>query len=82
MTVQTSTAPTAPTAPAADAIIAAWQGLNLIGGERLAATATLPVIAPATGAEIGVTAASGPAEVDAAVAAARAAWPGWAAMPA
>ncbi|MAM75761.1 aldehyde dehydrogenase family protein [uncultured Tistrella sp.] len=88
MTVQTSTAqaapitPTAPTAPAADAIIAAWQGLNLIGGERLAAAATLPVIAPATGAEIGVTAASGPAEVDAAVAAARAAWSGWAAMPA
>lgn len=51
----------------------------LIGGEWAAAQDRqgLASIDPATGAQIGEIAAAGPADVDAAVAAARAALPGW-----
>ncbi len=42
---------------------------------------TQPVFNPATGQQSGTVALADPAEVDAAVAAARAAWPAWAAKP-
>ncbi|HEY1740766.1 MAG TPA: gamma-aminobutyraldehyde dehydrogenase [Acidimicrobiia bacterium] len=50
---------------------------NFIGGEFVAAAATDGVVNPATGEEIARVADSGPAEVDAAVRAAAAAFPEW-----
>jgi betaine-aldehyde dehydrogenase len=54
---------------------------NFIDGERRAAASgeTEPVLNPATGEEIARAPLSGPEDVDAAVAAARRAFPGWAA---
>ncbi|HEY7200745.1 MAG TPA: CoA-acylating methylmalonate-semialdehyde dehydrogenase [Candidatus Dormibacteraeota bacterium] len=55
---------------------------NLAGGEwRRPEARTLPVFDPATGEEIDRVPLSGPAEVDAAVAAASAAFPGWSRTP-
>jgi betaine-aldehyde dehydrogenase len=56
---------------------------NFIDGEFVEAAegATTPVLNPATGEEIGQAQASGPVDVDRAVAAARRAFPGWAATP-
>jgi betaine-aldehyde dehydrogenase len=56
---------------------------NFIDGEFADAAegATTPVLNPATGEEIGQAQASGQADVDRAVAAARRAFPGWAATP-
>jgi betaine-aldehyde dehydrogenase len=56
---------------------------NFIDGEFVDAAegATTPVLNPATGEEIGQAQASGQADVDRAVAAARRAFPGWAATP-
>ncbi|RJL34634.1 aldehyde dehydrogenase family protein [Bailinhaonella thermotolerans] len=57
---------------------------NLIGGELLAAASgrTLDSVNPATGRVWARIPASGPADAEAAVAAARAAFPAWSAMPA
>ncbi len=52
-----------------------------IGGERVASAATFADVSPIDEAEIAQVSAGGAAEVDAAVAAARAAFPGWAGMP-
>ncbi len=52
---------------------------NFIGGEFVGGGTTAGVVDPATGEEITQVADSGPAEVDAAVAAAAAAFPAWAA---
>ncbi|GAB3831164.1 aldehyde dehydrogenase family protein [Dactylosporangium cerinum] len=53
-----------------------------IGGKAVAGTGdTVPVINPATGEVVAVVPAGTAAEVDAAVAAATAAFPGWAAVP-
>jgi betaine-aldehyde dehydrogenase len=56
---------------------------NFIDGEFVEAAegATTPVLNPATGEEIGQAQASGQVDVDRAVAAARRAFPGWAATP-
>ncbi|HEV7750685.1 MAG TPA: aminobutyraldehyde dehydrogenase [Baekduia sp.] len=56
---------------------------NFIDGEFVEAAegATTPVLNPATGEEIGQAQASGQADVDRAVAAARRAFPAWAATP-
>jgi aldehyde dehydrogenase (NAD+) len=56
---------------------------NLIGGQESPAAAggDLEILSPHDGREIGRLARSGPAEVESAVAAARAAQPGWAATP-
>ncbi|WP_327590559.1 aldehyde dehydrogenase family protein [Nonomuraea sp. NBC_00507] len=55
---------------------------NLIGGELVAAARTMDSIDPATGEAWTRVPASGPAEAEAAVAAARAAFPAWSALPA
>ncbi|MEI4473876.1 aldehyde dehydrogenase family protein [Frigidibacter sp. MR17.24] len=68
--------------PTPDAAIAAYSGINLIGGARVPAARTLAVLNPATGAVLGHAAAADGAETAAAVAAARAAFRGWAALPA
>ena len=52
-----------------------------IGGERVASERTFADVSPIDEAEIAQVAAGGAAEVDAAVAAARAAFPAWAALP-
>ncbi len=52
-----------------------------IGGQRLASTRTFADISPIDESEIAQVHAAGAAEVDAAVTAARAAFPPWAAMP-
>ncbi|MEU6389624.1 aldehyde dehydrogenase [Streptomyces sp. NPDC046939] len=52
-----------------------------IGGERLASATTFTDISPIDGAVLGEISRGTPAEADAAVAAARAAFPGWAATP-
>lgn len=52
-----------------------------IGGRAASAAAQLPVIDPATESEIACVPHAGPAELDAAVAAARVAQPAWAAQP-
>ncbi|MEK9737200.1 MAG: aldehyde dehydrogenase family protein, partial [Candidatus Nanopelagicales bacterium] len=49
-----------------------------IGGERLALAETFTNLSPIDGAVLGEVARGGAAEVDAAVAAARTAFPGWA----
>lgn len=56
---------------------------NLVGGQPTAATggATRPLISPYTGGVVGRVALSTPADVDKAVAAARAAFPAWRATP-
>jgi len=58
--------------------------LNYVGGawREASATETLPVTDPARGSEIGRVPLSGAADVDAAVAAARAAFPRWRSTPA
>lgn len=66
----------------ADAAIAAYRQCNLIGGARQPAARGLEVYNPASGAVLGLAAASDAAETGAAVAAARAAAPAWAALPA
>lgn len=78
-----SVAPVAadPSAAAAD-WLSRLAAVNLIDGAPTPAAATLTVLEPATLAPLAQTAASGEAEVNAAVAAARAAFPGWAATPA
>ncbi|MBM2576220.1 aldehyde dehydrogenase family protein [Jannaschia sp. Os4] len=53
-----------------------------IGGRWVRATTTLPVEDPSTGETVGAIAKGGAAEIDAAVAAATAAAPGWARTPA
>ncbi|TMR23358.1 aldehyde dehydrogenase family protein [Nonomuraea turkmeniaca] len=55
---------------------------NLIGGELVAAARTMDSVDPATGEVWTQIPASGPAEAEAAVAAARAAFPAWSALPA
>ncbi|MDP4509080.1 aldehyde dehydrogenase family protein [Nonomuraea turcica] len=55
---------------------------NLIGGELIAAARTMDSVDPATGEVWTRIPASGPAEAEAAVAAARAAFPAWSALPA
>ncbi len=52
-----------------------------IGGERVASQSTFADISPIDETEIGQVSAGGAAEVDRAVAAARAAFPAWAALP-
>ncbi|TIC87386.1 aldehyde dehydrogenase [Nocardioides sp. GY 10113] len=52
-----------------------------IGGERVASERTFADISPIDETELGQVAAGGAAEVDAAVAAARAAFPAWAGLP-
>lgn len=52
-----------------------------IGGERVASPRTFADVSPIDEAELAQVAAGGAAEVDAAVAAARAAFPAWAALP-
>jgi 5-carboxymethyl-2-hydroxymuconic-semialdehyde dehydrogenase len=52
-----------------------------IGGERVASAGTFPDHSPVDGALLGDIARGGPAEAEAAVAAAKAAFPGWAATP-
>lgn len=52
-----------------------------IGGERVASAGTFPDVSPIDEAEIAHVAAGGQAEVDAAVSAAREAFPAWAALP-
>ncbi len=61
-----------------------YQGANIIGDERQGPTAAsaIEVIDPSTEAVIGTIPDASPAEVDAAVGAARRALPKWAAMPA
>jgi malonate-semialdehyde dehydrogenase (acetylating)/methylmalonate-semialdehyde dehydrogenase len=56
---------------------------NFIGGKAAPSSMNkfLPVTNPATGEEIGQVPLSGPGEVDDAVRAAKAAFPGWSAMP-
>jgi betaine-aldehyde dehydrogenase len=70
--------------PPADpqAAIAAYRNLNLVGGRHVPVSASLDVLNPATGAVLGQAAASTAAETDAAVQAAKAAGPAWAAIPA
>jgi aldehyde dehydrogenase (NAD+) len=55
---------------------------NLIGGELVAASRTMDSVDPATGEVWTQVPASGPAEAEAAVTAARAAFPAWSALPA
>jgi len=55
---------------------------NWIGGRELGASGTLPKLSPHDGTVLAQTARSGAAEVSAAVAAAQAAQPGWADLPA
>ncbi|GGX71551.1 aldehyde dehydrogenase [Streptomyces anandii] len=52
-----------------------------IGGERVASATTFPDVSPVDGATLGGIARGTAAEADAAVAAAKAAFPGWAATP-
>lgn len=54
---------------------------HLINGKQVVSETTFDTINPATGAVIAQVASGGQAEVDAAVAAAKAAFPGWAATP-
>ncbi|MCA1336133.1 aldehyde dehydrogenase family protein [Pseudooceanicola marinus] len=65
-----------------EALIASYAGVNLVGGEKRATAATLAVMNPATGAEIGQAAASSAEETAAAVEVAAAAFPGWTQVPA
>lgn len=65
-----------------EAALAAYAGVNLIAGARVPAALTLEVINPATGKVLAQAAASDAAETGAAVAAAKAAGPVWAALPA
>ncbi len=65
-----------------EAAIEAYSGMNLIGGERIAAADTLDVLNPATLAVLGRAAASGTSETDHAVTAAKSAFAAWAEMPA
>jgi len=51
-----------------------------IGGERVGSAQTFPVLSPIDGSHLADVAAGGEAEVDAAVAAARRAFPAWAAL--
>ncbi|MDQ1598021.1 MAG: hypothetical protein QOI70_1445, partial [Microbacteriaceae bacterium] len=55
---------------------------HYIGGSRVGSALTFSNSSPIDGAALGEIARGGPREVDAAVAAARAAFPGWAAAPA
>jgi phenylacetaldehyde dehydrogenase len=65
-----------------DQFLARPRGLVIDGAERPAATGrSFEVINPATGEPLAEVAEAGSADVDAAVAAARAAQPGWAALP-
>ncbi|QPM91561.1 aldehyde dehydrogenase family protein [Pseudooceanicola algae] len=64
------------------AVIASYAQVNLIGGVRVPVGTGMAVTNPATGARIGMAAASNPGETAAAVAAAKAAGPAWAALPA
>jgi aldehyde dehydrogenase (NAD+) len=54
---------------------------NRIGGARVTVPRNQPIIDPATGDAVAEVPVSGPADVDAAVAAAKAAQPAWSAMP-
>ncbi|MQQ09059.1 aldehyde dehydrogenase family protein [Epibacterium sp. SM1979] len=66
----------------ADDVITAYTQVNLVGGARVASAAALDVKNPATGAVLGKAAASNAEETEAAVATAKAAQAGWAAIPA
>ncbi|MBR9821362.1 MAG: aldehyde dehydrogenase family protein [Rhodobacteraceae bacterium] len=63
-------------------LIAAYAGVNLVGGAKIATAATLPVMNPATGAQLGLAAASDAAETAAAIDTAAAAFPAWSQTPA
>lgn len=63
-------------------LLASLASRNLIGGALTETAQTLKVIEPATMQALAPAAASGPTEVDAAVAVAKAAQPAWAALPA
>lgn len=65
-----------------DAALAAYAGINLIGGARTASARTLDVVNPATGVVLAKAAAADAGETNAAVAAAKTAFKGWAALPA
>lgn len=73
-------------APESDAEVRAWiarhQGTfgHYIGGQWVAGQSTFPVLEPATGNPLAQVAQGTPADVDAAVAAARAALPAWQAL--
>lgn len=54
---------------------------HFIGGRRVASADTFDDVSPIDGEVLGPIARGGPAEADAAVAAAREAFPGWAATP-
>ncbi|WP_010137249.1 aldehyde dehydrogenase family protein, partial [Oceanicola sp. S124] len=63
-------------------LIAAYAGVNLVGGAKIATAATLPVMTPATGAQLGLAAASDAAETAAAIEVAATAFPAWSQTPA
>lgn len=54
---------------------------HLINGQKVASQETFETISPATGEVLATVASGGEAEVNAAVAAAKAAFPAWAATP-
>jgi succinate-semialdehyde dehydrogenase/glutarate-semialdehyde dehydrogenase len=56
--------------------------LYIGGGWRRGGGGTVPAVSPSTGEPFATVTAAGPADVDAAVGAAQAAWPGWAARSA
>lgn len=74
---------TAPPAPPHTAMVAGVpvDTRHWIGGRRIASAATYPDHSPIDGAPLAEIARGGPAEAKAAVAAARDAFPGWAATP-
>jgi len=65
-----------------EAAIAAYARVNLVGGARVTTAAALDVFNPATGKRLGEAAASSAEDTALAVAAAKAASVGWAAVPA
>src|SRR5262245_36696871 len=58
-----------------------WRGKIFTRGWRAAAGGAAPIVAPATGLEVGVKGLAGPADVGAAAEVASAAQPAWAARP-
>lgn len=75
--------PQRPDTPVTEARIAdvAVDTRHWIGGRRVASTYTFPDVSPIDGRTLAQIARGGPAEAKAAVAAAKAAFPGWAATP-
>ena len=77
MASSTLSSPAAAVRTAAPELIPHWIGGQAVAGEG----ARLAVLNPATGATVREIARGGVAEVGAAVASARAAWPAWSATP-